>query len=112
MNESTKISNFKFSLLKLLLILAVLFGGIYFASRSGSNPNEYKNDFNVFYFASQEIIAGRTPYDNSLGAWTPYLYPPLLAELLVPIAWLPLPIAAYLWFLFGASALLSALKMS
>jgi hypothetical protein len=112
MNESTKISSLKFSLLKLLLILAVMLGGIYFAHRSGANPNEYKNDFNVFYFAAQEIIEGRTPYQNSLGDWTPYLYPPLLADLLVPLASLPLSVAAYLWFLMSAFSLFTALRMS
>ncbi len=112
MNESTKISNFKFSPLKPFLILAVLLGGIYFAYRSGTDPNTYKNDFNVYYFASQEIIEGRTPYQNSLGEWTPYLYPPLLAELLVPLASLPLSIAAYLWFLMSAFSLVAALRMS
>lgn len=112
MNESTKIANFKFSPLKLLLVLAVMLCGIYFASRSGANPDQYKNDFNVYYFAAQEILEGRTPYDNSLGAWTPYLYPPLLAELLAPFAWLPLPVAAYLWFLINAFSLFVALRMS
>jgi alpha-1,2-mannosyltransferase len=112
MNESTGISNFKFSLLKIFLILAVLLSGLYFAHRSGANPQEYKNDFNVYYFASQEILAGRTPYENSLGDWTPYLYPPLLAELLAPVALLPLPVAAYLWFLISAASLFCALKMS
>jgi hypothetical protein len=112
MDQSIKIANFKFSPLKIFLILVVLLSGIYFAHRSGTNPQEYKNDFNVYYFASHEILAGRTPYDNSLGEWTPYLYPPLLAELLVPVAFLPLPIAAYLWFLINAAALFLALKMS
>jgi hypothetical protein len=112
MNESTGISNFKFSPLKIFLILAVLLSGIYFAHRSGTNPQEYKNDFNVYYFASQEILAGRTPYENSLGEWTSYLYPPLLAELLVPFASLPLPFAAYLWFLLNAFSLFAALRMS
>jgi hypothetical protein len=112
MNESTGISNFKFSPLKIFLILAVLLSGIYFAHRSGTNPQEYKNDFNVYYFASQEILAGRTPYENSLDDWTPYLYPPLLAELLVPFTLLPLPVAAYLWFLLNVFSLFGALRMS
>ncbi|MBI3654170.1 MAG: DUF2029 domain-containing protein [Acidobacteria bacterium] len=112
MNESAKKASRKLSPLKLFFILAVLLGGIYFAQRSGANPQQYKNDFNVYYFAAQEMVAGRTPYDNSLGAWTPYLYPPLLAELLVPLAALPLPFAAYSWFLISAFSLLAALRMS
>ena len=112
MNDSTKDSNFQFSPLKLFLILAVLLGGIYFANRSGSNPHTYKNDFNVYYFSASEVLEGKTPYENSLGEWTPYLYPPLLAELLAPIALLPLPVAAYLWFLVNAFSLFAALRMS
>jgi hypothetical protein len=112
MSESPKIFDLKFSPLIFTLLFAVLCGGIYFAKRSGANPQEYKNDFNVYYFAAQEIAAGRTPYENSLGEWTPYLYPPLLAELLVPLAFLPLPMAAYLWFLINATALIAALRMS
>jgi hypothetical protein len=112
MAESIKIAKVTSSPLKLLLVLAVLFSGFYFAQRSGTNPAEYKNDFNVYYFAAQEVVAGRTPYENSLGDWTPYLYTPLLAELLVPLAFLPLPVAAYLWFLINAFSLVAALRMS
>jgi hypothetical protein len=112
MKEPATISNFKFSPLKLFLTLAVLLGGIYFASRSGGNPLEYKNDFNVYFFAAQEVLAGRTPYANSLGEWTPYLYPPLLAELLAPFTLLPLGVVAYLWFLLNAFSLMVALRLS
>lgn len=94
------------------VILLVLLAGVYFAGRSGSDPNQYGNDFNVYYFAAREIISGRTPYENSLGEWTPYLYPPLLAELLTPLALLPLPVSAYIWFLLSAASLLLALRMS
>jgi hypothetical protein len=112
MNASRKISYFKYSPLKLFLIFAVLLGGIYFAQRSGANPQEYKNDFNVYYFAAREVFAGRTPYDNSLGEWTPYLYPPLLADVLAPFTLMPLPFVAYLWFLLNALSLFVALQMS
>jgi alpha-1,2-mannosyltransferase len=102
----------KISLLTLLIILAVLLSGIYFAGRSGTNPNAYGNDFNVYYFAAREIANGHTPYDQSLGAWTPYLYLPLLAELLIPLTWLPLSIASYVWFLISAFSLLVAMRMA
>lgn len=105
-------SKYRLSWLKLLLLLAVLLSGLYFAQRSGTVAGEYKNDFNVYYFAAQEVSAGRTPYENSLGEWTPYLYPPLLAQVLVPFTLLPLPIAAYLWFLINAFSLIAALRMS
>jgi hypothetical protein len=102
----------KISFLTIPLIILVLLGGIYFARRSGTNPNAYSNDFNVYYFAAREIVEGRTPYDNSLGTWTPYLYPPLLAELFVLVAGLPLSLAAYLWFLISAFSIFIAARMS
>ncbi|MCI0485634.1 MAG: DUF2029 domain-containing protein [Blastocatellia bacterium] len=95
-----------------VLIVAALVGGIYFARRSGSDPEVYSNDFNVFYFAAREVTEGRDPYQNSLGSWTPYLYLPLLAELMIALAWLPLPIAAYLWFLISAATVTCAAWMS
>jgi len=95
-----------------LLVLLILASGFYFASRSGTDPQTYSNDFNVYYFASHEVIEGRNPYQNSMGEWTPYLYPPLLAELILPLALLPLPVAAYLWFLISAASVLVAVWMS
>ncbi len=100
------------SLLPLLFIIALLLGGLYFAARSGANPYVYNNDFNVYYYAAREIRAGRTPYENSLTAWTPYLYLPVLAELLVPLAWLPLRVAAYVWFLISAVSVFIAARLS
>ena len=102
----------KISFLTIPLIIIVLLGGVYFARRSGTNPNAYSNDFNVYYFAAAEIVEGRTPYDNSLGTWTPYIYPPLLAELFVLLAGLPLSLAAYLWFLISAFSIFMAARMS
>lgn len=95
-----------------LAVIAVLASGIYFARQSGTNPHKYENDFNVFYFAASELIAGRDPYQDSLHAWTPYLYPPVLAELMTPLALLPLPAAAYLWFLISLSAATVAARMA
>ncbi len=98
-------------LLLLIFFIAVFTSGVYFAGKSGDDPNVYKNDFNVFYFASQEVTAGRDPYQRFIGAWTPYLYPPLLAEMLVPLTLAPLSVAAYLWFLINVSALVVTLMM-
>ena len=92
----------------LAVVLGGLLSGFFFASKSGNNPNVYSNDFSVYYHAAQELIDGRDPYGSSLSDWTPYLYPPLLAELLVPLALLPLPIAAYIWFLISAASIVLA----
>jgi hypothetical protein len=94
------------------LLILIFAAGVYVARRSGTDYRAYGNDFSVYYFASTELMSGRDPYQNSLGPSTPYLYPPLLAELLIPLALLPLPIAAYLWFLISTTALIAALAMS
>lgn len=112
MAEAKQKDSFRFSLAALILIVVVLLSGIYFAHRSGTDPNTYSNDFNVYFFAARELLQGHTPYENSLGESTAYLYPPLLAELLMPLALLPLPVAAYLWFLISAAATFAALRMS
>jgi hypothetical protein len=94
------------------MVLAALAAGFYFASRSGDEPSQYSNDFNVYYYASQEVLQGRDPYQRSLGESTRYLYLPLLSELTFPLALLPLPLAAYLWFLINAASLTGAAWMS
>ncbi|HKA22413.1 MAG TPA: glycosyltransferase family 87 protein [Blastocatellia bacterium] len=96
----------------LALVLGGLLVGFLFANKSGNNPNVYSNDFSVYYHAAREMIDGRDPYAHSLGDWTPYIYPPLLAELLVPLALLPLPVAAYIWFLINAASIVFAAFLS
>ena len=93
------------------IAFAVLSSGLYFAGKSGSNADVYSNDFNVYYRAAREVLTGRDPYQDSLGEWTPYLYPPLLAEALTPIALLPLPVAAYIWYLISAGSILGSVWM-
>ncbi|HKG20269.1 MAG TPA: glycosyltransferase family 87 protein, partial [Blastocatellia bacterium] len=85
--------------------------GLYFAGRSSADPQVYGNDFNVYYFAAREILAGRDPYQSSLGPWTPYLYLPLMAELLAPIAALPVRAAAFIWYLLNLSSLVVAARL-
>lgn len=95
-----------------LVAALILVTGFYFARRSGSDSLVYRNDFNVYYHAAREVLAGRDPYQSSLGDWTPYLYPPLLALLLTPLALLALPVAAYVWFLINAVSTSAAAWMS
>lgn len=94
-----------------VLTFAVLSSGLYFAGKSGTNAEVYSNDFNVYYRAAREVLTGRDPYQNSLSDWTPYLYPPLLAEALTPVALLPLPVAAYIWYLISAASILGSIWM-
>lgn len=94
------------------LALFILASGLYFANRSGKDPLVYSNDFNVFYHAATQIVSGHNPYQSSLSEWTPYLYPPFLAVALTPLAVLPLPVAAYAWFLINAISICAAAWMS
>jgi hypothetical protein len=98
--------------LAVVFIVLALAAGVYFAKRSGGDYKTYSNDFNVYYFASRQVLSGRSPYEARLGAWTPYLYPPLLAELMMPLALVPLPVAAYIWYLVNLVALASGAAMS
>ena len=94
-----------------ILAAAVLSSGLYFARKSGTNADVHSNDFNVYYRAAREVLTGRDPYQDSLGEWTPYLYPPLLAEMLTPLALLPLPVAAYIWYLISAASIFGSVSM-
>lgn len=78
-------------------------------------------DFAAYYLAARALRAGMDPYDpqtlaalaSSAGitAYTPYIYPPLLAVIVMPLAGLPYPAAAALWLALSAAALVCALSM-
>jgi alpha-1,2-mannosyltransferase len=95
-----------------LSFVVIVSSGIYFARQSGTDPRAYSNDFNVYYHAASETMSGRGPYQHSLAEWTPYLYPPLLAELMIPLALLPLAAAAFIWFLISLLSVAAAAFMS
>lgn len=67
-------------------------------ARAGSTAARYGNDFTVFYAAAAHLVAYGDPYNHAIAVHTPYLYPPLFALLLAPLALLPLPIAAGVWY--------------
>jgi len=84
--------------------------------RQAVSPNgQYAFDFQVYHAAAGQIAAGYSPYDPSMfagpipaqGALL-YKYPPLLAQLLVPLAGLPLGLAAGIWFLAQGFAVFAA----
>src|SRR5919108_4061569 len=64
-------------------------------------------DFSAYYLAARALRAGMDPYDpqvlaqlaSSAGvsAYTPYIYPPLLAVIVMPLAALPYQSAAAIW---------------
>ena len=75
----------------------------------------YASDFHPFWQAAGDVVHGRNPYThattlNSLG--TPesrYIYPPLVADLLVPLAPLPFLAAAVVFLLVSTAAIPLAL---
>ena len=74
----------------------------------------YAWDFHAFWGAAANLVHGRSPYadlgTNADGTPYPlYLYPPLLAELLLPLGALPFLVAAALFVAASALALVAAL---
>ncbi|HEY1758470.1 MAG TPA: glycosyltransferase family 87 protein [Bryobacteraceae bacterium] len=63
----------------------------------------HPSDFTLYYQAAQNIIAGRSPFVTQ-----GYIYPPLLAELLAPLATLGYLGARWGWFLISQMCLLAA----
>lgn len=72
---------------------------------AGIDHRPLKFDFGQFQRAAQDLGAGRNPYDVFLNLhctqWClgGYIYTPLVAEVLRPLAALPLPRAATVWLL-------------
>jgi alpha-1,2-mannosyltransferase len=96
---------------RLALILAILAVLDYLKEAVGDLANidhrPLKFDFGQFQNAAQALSDGRNPYDVFVGlhcqSWClgGYIYTPLLAELLRPIAHLPLPRAASIWLILS-----------
>jgi hypothetical protein len=66
-------------------------------------PSSSLSDFSWYHLAAQHVAHGRSPF-LSAG----YLYPPLLAFLLLPLAPLDYVTARWVWFLFSHACLLAA----
>lgn len=61
------------------------------------------SDFSVYYHAGQDILAGRSPYENPA-----FFYPPLVAFLMAPFALTGYLPARWIWFLLSHALLLWA----
>src|SRR5256885_16283323 len=59
-----------------------------------------QSDFTWYYMAAREILRGRSPF-----AAGGYIYPPLLAFLLTPVAELPYPAAQWIWHIISFASL-------
>jgi alpha-1,2-mannosyltransferase len=75
----------------------------------GTGPLPY--DLMVFLRSGDDVLAGRNPFPSS-EAFTSdasYVYPPLLALAMVPLAVLPVGLAVLTWIILGVAAIAAAL---
>lgn len=78
-------------------------------------------DFAAYYLGARALQAGDNPYDPDvlarmaasagIGSYTPYIYPPLLAVLIRPLASLPYPAASTIWLAASIAALICSLVL-
>jgi len=66
-------------------------------------PTPGPSDFRFYYLAAQHILHGESPFLTA-----DYIYPPLLACLLAPIATFDYFTARWIWFVFAHACLLGA----
>jgi hypothetical protein len=66
-------------------------------------PDGGPSDFKFYYLAAQHVLHGRSPFFEG-----GYIYPPLLACVLAPLARLNYLTARWVWFAFSHAALLLA----
>ncbi len=80
-------------------------------------PLDFQHDFLDYYRAANFIVHGQGVYSDFLHFWgtehwaIAYIYPPLFAMTMVPLAQLPLPVAGRLWLLCIHATFLAALLM-
>jgi alpha-1,2-mannosyltransferase len=97
-----------------VLALAVFAGLLVLYARralSGYAAGPLPYDLVVFLDAADDVLAGRNPFPppDALSGDANYVYPPLLALALVPLAVLPVGAAVVLWTIAGVAAVCGAL---
>lgn len=82
--------------LLLMLGLVAIAGWVLFRASRGlpDQANPSKGDFEHFYYAARAMASGRDIHASHTGG---YIYPPLLAALLIPLASLELRTAQMVW---------------
>jgi hypothetical protein len=90
---------------RLLLIAFVAACAIWYSKQNilDAIPTPGLSDFRFYYYAAQHILHGESPFLTA-----DYIYPPLLACLLVPIAAFDYFTARWIWFVFSHACLLAA----
>ena len=90
---------------RMLLIAFVAACAVWYAKQNIFDPipTPGLSDFRFYYYAAQHILHGESPF-----LVADYIYPPLLACFLVPIAAFDYFTARWIWFLFSHACLLTA----
>jgi alpha-1,2-mannosyltransferase len=108
-------ARFRILLAALLWLAGTLVLATVLVRQASSPTGQYAFDFQGYHVAAADIAAGRSPYaaemfDRPIPAQGAvlYKYPPLLAQLLVPLAAVPLSAAAAIWLVLQAAAILGA----
>ncbi len=83
---------------------------------SGSGIVSHPTDFSIYYAAARTLVSGGNPYDwhtlRHVVATVPapgYVYPLWGLIAVLPLAWLPLPVAAGIWLMVNLACLALAL---
>ena len=90
---------------RLLLIAFAAACAIWYAKQNilDAIPTPGLSDFRFYYYAAQHILHGESPFLTA-----DYIYPPLLACLLIPLAYFDYFTARWIWFVFSHACLLTA----
>jgi hypothetical protein len=104
----------------LALIFLLFLPGVY-VTVADLTPAPHQEDFGAYYLAAKALVNGESPFDKDAASrlaaasgveqHSPYIYPPLLAVVLRPLAALPYRAASAIWFVLSAAALLAALTL-
>ncbi len=99
-------AGFRVALAATLLVIAVVLLSSLLARQAADPAGQYAFDFGTYHAAAGDVAAGRSPYAPQMltapvpaqgpGA-TLYKYPPVLAQVLVPLSGASLPTAAAVW---------------
>ncbi len=75
-----------------VMCLAILIDhGIFTAGGYGGG------DVFAYYWAGTHLRLGEPLYGTAVGGYAAYLYPPVLAQLFVPLSLLPFPVVVWIW---------------
>ena len=86
----------------IVVLWITFFALAWFMSQDG---NFGATDFRIYYQSARLLIDGQPLYHGTVGSAL-YLYPPLLAQMLVPLAYLPVDTAWLIWYLLNGVLLI------